>query len=417
MANQRSGYSAIIGSSTAIFWYGAFIFGFPGVMAPYWKNMFQVGQGALGHIMFFVLAAVGITMFLVGRWQEKVGIRAMITIGAVVCGLDFLMLAFISNLYMIYLWAFIMGSGSCFVYVPGLTTVQRWFPARRGLVTGIFNLMFGASAAIMSPVFGYLLAGLGYIPMIVVLAIAALVLGCAGAQFTDMPAVEEATPPSQDVSPEHPIFDEGRSLTAGRSVRTPSFWFLWTTWALQGAACVSMITLATAYGLSLGFKLESAVVILTAFNLANGVSRFVGGMLSDVVGRNKVMSVAFFAAAAAYFTLPHVSTLLLLAILAIIIGFAFGTLFAVSAPLIVDCFGILHFGSIFGLVATAYGFVSGPIGPSLTGYMLDLTNGNYMVVFCYLGTMSLISSFLIRFVVPPRVGRSGTARAYGGNRE
>ena len=113
MANQRSGYSAIIGSSTAIFWYGAFIFGFPGVMAPYWKNMFQVGQGALGHIMFFVLAAVGITMFLVGRWQEKVGIRAMITIGAVVCGLDFLMLAFISNLYMIYLWAFIMGSGSC----------------------------------------------------------------------------------------------------------------------------------------------------------------------------------------------------------------------------------------------------------------------------------------------------------------
>ena len=260
--------------------------------------------------------------------------------------------------------------------------------------------MFGASAAIMSPVFGYLLAGLGYIPMIVVLAIAALVLGCAGAQFTDMPAVEEATPPSQDVSPEHPIFDEGRSLTAGRSVRTPSFWFLWTTWALQGAACVSMITLATAYGLSLGFKLESAVVILTAFNLANGVSRFVGGMLSDVVGRNKVMSVAFFAAAAAYFTLPHVSTLLLLAILAIIIGFAFGTLFAVSAPLIVDCFGILHFGSIFGLVATAYGFVSGPIGPSLTGYMLDLTNGNYMVVFCYLGTMSLISSFLIRFVVP-----------------
>lgn len=415
MANQRSGYLAIIGSSAAIFWYGAFIFGFPGVMAPYWKNMFQVGQGALGHIMFAVLAAVGVTMFLVGRWQEKVGIRAMMTIGAVVCGLDFLMLAFVSNLYMIYLWAFVMGAGSCFVYVPGLTTVQRWFPAKRGLVTGIFNMVFGSSAAIMSPVFSYLLANLGYVPMIMVLAMAALLVGVVGSQFTDMPAGREAAAPAAARSSEHPVLDEGRSLTPGRTVRTASFWFLWTTMALQGAACISMITLGTAYGLALGFKLESAVLILTTFNLANGIGRFVGGMLSDVAGRNRVMSLAFFGCSAAYFTLPHVNTLLILAILAIVVGFAFGTLFSVSAPLIVDCFGILHFGSIFGLVATAYGFVSGPLGPSLTGYMLDLTAGNYTVVFSYLGTMSLISAVLIRFVRPARAAKTGPVSAYGVN--
>ena len=227
MANLRSGYSAVIGSSVAIFWQGAFIFGFPGVMAPYWKNMFHVGQGALGNIMFFVLAAVGILMFFVGHWQEKVGIRVMITIGAVLCGLDVLMLAFVSSLYMVYLWAFIMGAASCFVYVPSLTTVQRWFPARRGLVTGIVNMMFGVSAAILSPVFGHLLASLGYFSMTTILAGVALVIGVIGAQFTDLPAPPPMTHPSESASSKHSMLEGERALTVGQSVRTKSFWYLW----------------------------------------------------------------------------------------------------------------------------------------------------------------------------------------------
>ncbi|MDQ7781595.1 MAG: MFS transporter [Desulfomonilaceae bacterium] len=403
--NQRSGYLAVIGSSLAIFWPGAFIFGFPGVMAPYWKDMFQVGQGALGNIMFFVLAAVGTTMFFVGRRQEKVGIRVMITIGAVLCGLDVLMLAFVTNIFMIYVWAFVMGAASCFIYVPGLTTVQRWFPARRGLVTGIVNMMFALSAAILSPIFGYLLTGMGYVPMIVAMAITASAMGIAGAQWTDLPPRKERADPSDTASSIHDVLAGERALTVGQSVRTRSFWFLWVTWALQGAACISMVTLSTSYGLFRGFELESAVIILTAFNLASGVSRLVGGVLSDIMGRNSVMSLTFFAAAAAFYTLPHTSSLIPLAGLAIVIGFAFGTLFAVSAPLAVDCFGIVHFGAVFGMVFTAYGFVAGPIGPSLTGYLLDFTGGNYHAVFSYLGTCSLVSGVLIRYVRPPILTR------------
>jgi len=67
----------------------------------------------------------------------------------------------------------------------------------------------------------------------------------------------------------------------------------------------------------------------------------------------------------------------------------------VSAPLVTDCFGLAHFGAIFGLVFTAYGFVSGLIGPSLSGYLLDVTRGNFNVVFSYLGLFCLVSSLLI----------------------
>ena len=106
---NKRGTLAVIGSSIAIFWPGALVFSFPGVMGPYWQNMFRVGQGAIGNILFFVLAAAGTFMFIVGRWQKRFGIKRMITIGSVLLGLNGLNVAFASGFSMIYLWAFLMG--------------------------------------------------------------------------------------------------------------------------------------------------------------------------------------------------------------------------------------------------------------------------------------------------------------------
>jgi MFS transporter, OFA family, oxalate/formate antiporter len=399
MTDKKRGILAVAGSSLAIFWPGAFIFGFPGVMAPYWQTSLHVGLGAIGNILFFVLAAVGIFMFFVGRWQEKFGTRTMISIGAIICGLDAIFVGYASSLWMVYAWAFLVGMSSAFVYIPALTTVQRWFPMRRGLVSGVVNLMFGVSAAIMAPIFGYMFETVGYLRMNIYLGIIGLVVGLVAAQFTEVPEnstpVQPATPGAgPSTGPEH-------SLTVQQSLRTSSFWFLWLTWALQGAAGIAMVTLSTTFGLSRGFELESAIVILTAFNLTNGASRLITGYLSDIIGRTPAMSCAFFAAAAAYFSLPFIGGLTGLAISAAIIGFAFGALFAVSAPLAMDCFGVKHFGSIFGLVFTAYGFVAGFLGPSVSGYVLDATGGNFHAVFAYLGLFCLCSAFFIRFVVPP----------------
>jgi OFA family oxalate/formate antiporter-like MFS transporter len=98
----------------------------------------------------------------------------------------------------------------------------------------------------------------------------------------------------------------------------------------------------------------------------------------------------------------HLEGMWLWTALAAVIGFGFGTLFAVTAPLAGDCFGMAHFGAIFGLIFTAYGFLSGPPGPWLSGYILDLTQGNYTLVFSYLGLMYLASAGLILLVRPWR---------------
>lgn len=163
-----------------------------------------------------------------------------------------------------------------------------------------------------------------------------------------------------------------------------------------------MTVLATGYGLFLGFPLSSAILILTAFNLTNGMSRLISGILSDRFGRNQVMSLAFLAAGFAYFALPWADGLGACALLAAVVGFSFGTLFSVSAPLVADCFGLEHFGAIFGLTFAAYGFVAGPLGPTLSGYLLDVTGDNFFLVFLYLGIFCLLAGLFIRQVVPPQ---------------
>ena len=277
-------------------------------------------------------------------------------------------------------------------------------------------MVFGLAAAVMSPLFGMMLSAWGYQAMNLALAGLTMATGLLGAYLArPPPAWREAAaawrsptkteegqlPKGAESEGVRPKIVTGRSYTVRQSLQTRSFWMLWLTWTLAGAAGISMTILATGYGLSLGLPLSSAVLLLTAFNLTNGISRLASGILSDRYGRSLVMSLAFLASGLAYLALPQVERLLSCALLAAVVGFSFGTLFSVSAPLVADCFGLEHFGAIFGLAFAAYGFVAGPLGPTLSGYLLDVTGNDYTLVFSYLGLFFLLASACFRQVMPP----------------
>ena len=378
-------------------------------MAPIWQEMFHVGRAATGLTIFFMLAAVGAFMFLVGRWQERWGLRRMIVLGVIFTAFASLVVSQAGSIYLVYVWAFLNGMASSFVYVPALTLVQWCYPKRKGLVAGLVSMVFGISAAIMSPLFAEMLSAFGYQSMNLYLAVLTLSIGLLGAYFARAPqawenAASTRRAGSAAVKPAPQVITSSRSFSVMESLHTRSFWLLWITWTFAGAAGVSMTLLATEYGLFLGFSLPSAILILTAFNLTNGISRFISGIFSDRFGRNQVMSLAFFAAGVAYFVLPWADGLGACTLLAAIVGFSFGTLFSVSAPLVADCFGLEHFGAIFGLTFAAYGFVAGPLGPTLSGYLLDVTGDNFFLVFFYLGVFCLLASLCIRQVVSPQRG-------------
>ena len=395
MPAKRPRAFILIACACAIFWPGAFIFGLPGVLRQHWQQVFDAGGGAVGGTVFFILTGATCFMYLCGRFQEKYGPGRLTSIGAVMCGISSIWLSQAGNMIDVNIWAFSVGASSAFVYLPGLTVVQRWYPERRGLVAGFFNMAFGLSAAVMSPIFSILLSKWGYEAVTLAAGCAALTIGLAASALIRFPETDTLT-----WAPVAPFAPNGRSVK--EALKSREFWCLWFTWVFAGAAGASMLVLATGFGLARGLNLADAVVLLTAFNVTNGCGRLISGYFSDGIGRSRTMAMSFTGAGLAYLIMPHLVGLWLWAALAAVIGFAFGTLFAVSGPLAGDCFGMAHFGAIFGLIFTAYGFVSGPLGPWLSGHILDVTRGNYTLVFSYLGLMYLGAAGLILLVQPWR---------------
>ncbi len=390
--------AALIASCAAMFWIGTFVFGLPGVMAPYWQESFGVGRGAVSQMPLWVMLALGVFMYVSGKYQEIFGHARMAALGAVIMGLSTIMLGHYHSIAWVYFWAFTMGVASTFLYIPSLTVVQRWYPHRRGLVTGLVNLIFGLSASPMSPILNKMLSSMGPVTMTTILGVLALITGLIVAPFMRVP--EEQVSQTAGQSSQQTAL--GRSLTVAEALRTRNFWLMWSSWALAGGAGFAMVTLSTLFGLRMGLSMDQAVIILAAYGLMNGLSRIISGYLSDHIGRKATMCMAFFIGGCAYILMPHLNGIVLWAVMAACVAFAFGTLFAVSAAMATDCFGMKHFGVIFGLIFTAYGFFAGPLGPWLGGKILDLTQGNFTVVFSYLGVFYLMAAVLIMFVSPQK---------------
>ena len=387
------GLPALAASCLAIFWPGAFIFGFPGVMGRYWQQSLQVDRAAIGGTLFFVLAAAGIAMFLSGRLMHRFGPARLTAASACLCGLGVLLVGRADGIGMVYTYAFLVGASSAFIYLPALNVVQAWFPHRRGLVSGLVNMVFALSAAFMAPVFSIGMDRFGYRPTCLALGVVALLVGLAAAPYVRLPATPGDPAPGSGKRISLPAI----SFTARQAVRTRSFWFIWIVWILAGGAGIAMVTLAVPFGQAMELPMTSAVLILTAFNVTNGMGRLASGYLSDFLGRTRTIGLAFILAGAAYLLMAHLSGLGVWMVLAALVGFGFGTQFSVAAPLISDCFGLDHFADIFGLLFTGYGFLAGLAGPWFSGFLLDLYPGDFQLVFNCLGSFFLLSAVLIMF--------------------
>ena len=100
MKEREKAILSVFGS-LAIFWSGALTFGFPGVMTPLWQEMFHVGRAATGIAVFFMIDAMGIFMFLVGRWQETYGTRKILALGIVLNSFVSFIVARASAIYVV----------------------------------------------------------------------------------------------------------------------------------------------------------------------------------------------------------------------------------------------------------------------------------------------------------------------------
>ncbi len=368
----------------ALFFPGSFVFGFPGVMAGQWQMLFAANKTQIGRVMFFILAGTGFSMYLSGKLQERFAFNKIIFTGSLVCSLAMIFVGQATSMDHIYLWAFVEGFFTGFVYIPCMTFFQKLFFDKKGMVAGILNLTFGGSAALMSPVYTYLLVSKGYAFTSNMAAVLSILLGSWVCLLIKDP---------------NQTGFQGQAMMSTLTLRNilvlPSFWFLWLVWAFSGAAGVSLIVLTASFGKSLGYGVTQYVTILTCFNILNGIGRLLCGRLSDTLSKQKILMTVYMLAAAAYTIMAFSHSLYLISFLACFIGLAFGGLFTVSAPLVTEVFGLENFGKVFGLVFTAYGFVAGVLGPWLSGVILDATHSNFSAVFIMFALFYILAAIFV----------------------
>lgn len=371
---------SVIGCSMAIFWSGFLAFGYPGIMSTYWQQRYNVGAAETGTVVTYMLLALAVSMFFCGKIHIKIGMRKCVLIGTLFIAAAMFIQMTVQNIYGAYLWGFMTNIGCSFVYGPGLTTAQQWYPHRRGMASGVLNFVFGIAAAVMSPLWNNILETAGYAKMNVMLLICVLVTNAAAYMLISEPQIIGSAQTG------------GRDYTVTEALKTKAFWTIWLVWVFMGAAGISMISLSKSYAITLGL---SSVVVLTAFNLANGVGRIIAGVLSEIIGGELTGAIIFALAAAGYMILPFTGNSVIILVIAAFIGMAFGTLFTITSPLASGIFGLRNFGMIYGLIFTAYGFIGGIMGPAASGLVLDSTGGNYTIVFIYLAVCALIGAVLM----------------------
>lgn len=392
---ENYGYK-LFACGISIFWCGTIAFGYAGVVGLHWQEMFQVGSTETGLVVTFMLLALACCMFFSGKVHQMIGMAKCLIIAWVMFLIAFTILYFAKNMIMVYIWGFMSNTALSFVYGPGLATVQQAAPHKRGLVSGILNMIFGISAAIMSPIMNNVLINKGYQflnLMLVILITVTFIIAYLVLTIGDKMAAKEDHAVSGQTATKHVTHNV--DMTVGQALKSKAFWLIWLTWVFMGAAGISMTSLAKLYAVEIGL---SAVSLLTAFGMANGISRIFVGILSDKIEARYLSCIAFVLAGVGYIYLPHAGSLTVMSACAIAVGIGFGTLFTITGPLASGLFGLKNFGMIFGLIFTAYGFIGGLAGPAISGILLEKTGANYTIVFTYLGILALIASVLMAFV-------------------
>ncbi len=421
MSLTKKSWLAIISCAVATFNSGALFFGYPGIMTQYWGEKFQADSSQTGFIMTFACLGVGLLMLLSGSIHAKIGTRKCLIIGTVILLVCMVLANLATNIYQTYLWAFLCGAGNGFVYGPCVSTSQHWMPQRRGLAAGVVNLTFGLAGAIMSVVYDQLLTHIGYVAMNWVIIVMIVVLNCACLIFAELPSFSHLTKAQEQElealktasaaeTASGPALAK-RSFTVKEALCSKNFWVLWLAWLFMGAAGISMVSLAGTYAIAIGL---ARATVLTAFNVTNGVGRIVAGSVSDLIGRNATGLIALLLGGLGYLLLPAARNIVAVAILAALVGLAFGTLFTITAPLVSDLFGLEHYSMIFSLVFTAYGFLSGVLGPALSGYMLKSSGQNYGLVFRILAVFCVVGAICMFLARNGKKARAREAAESGG---
>lgn len=357
------------------------------------------------------LASFALFMILAGRWQDRVGPRKVATVGGFLLGLGYILAwlvdivapgdAIMGTIWLIVTYGIIGGAGIGFAYVSPIAALVKWFPDKKGAITGIAVAGFGAGALVFGYVEQHLLDfyNVPNTPMIgmpfLILGATYLTLVVLGAQVLRNPP--EGWLPLGYIPPRSIVTDKDLDISPRRMVMDSSFWLLWIMFVF--AATAGLMTLGNVKTAAILIDpLTNAIILVGAMSLLNALGRIVWGAVSDRLGRETTMALMFLVLGLSMFSFAAVSVpgavnWIVVMVISAVIGFSFGGNFALFPSVTVDLWGSKNFGKNYGVMFTAYG-IAGIVGGLVAGSFVSLT-GSYSLAFSTTGILSMIALSLV----------------------
>jgi OFA family oxalate/formate antiporter-like MFS transporter len=349
-------------------------------------------------ISIFVL---GFAAFFGGLWLNRKGPRIVALTGGALYGLGVFLASFSHSLSWLYFsYGLIGGVGLGFGYIVPVAVLVKWFPDRRGLITGIAVGGFGAGALITAPVATRLIQSVGVLNTFAYLGIAYLVVTIISGAFMQNPPdgwkPEGWSPTASQTSQR-----AGHDFVLSEALKTWQWYALWLLLFLNTCAGISVISQeAPIFQELTGVTAVVAGGMVGIASLGNAVGRVFWAWVSDLITRRATFAVMFILQILLFWFLPSITTVLLMTIITFVILMCYGGGFGTMPAFAADYFGPKNVGPIYGLMLTAWSFASA-VGPLFIARMRE-TVGSYRGALHVIAGVMVVSTLLPILVRPPR---------------
>jgi MFS transporter, OFA family, oxalate/formate antiporter len=355
------------------------------------------------------LVALGVGAIVGGIYLDRLGPRLVATIAGVLYGIGFIGAGLIQNLYGLYFtYGILSGLGMGLGYIVPLATLIKWFPDKRGMITGLAVAGFGGGAVVTTLIAPGLISAYGVYTTFIILGVAYLILVVGAAQFYRVAPVGY-TPPGWTPTATQTKQRSGHDYTLGESLRTWQWYVLWAMLFLNVTAGVMIISVAAPMTSEItGVDAATASSIVILISIMNGLGRLGWAWLSDLITRRWVFAAMFLIQFVLFFIMPGITSFVILAAMFMVVGLCYGGGFGTMPAFAADYFGPKFAGRIYGLMLSAWS-AGGVLGPILIAQIRDNT-GKYSSALTIVAVVMLLSTILPFIARPPR-GKPAEATA------
>ena len=337
-----------------------------------------------------------------GYLVDRYGPRLVVLAGGILCGIAWTMNAYADSLTFLYVAAAIGGVGAGAVYGTCVGNALKWFPDRRGLAAGLTAAGFGAGSALTIIPISTMIKSSGYEQTF-------LYFGVGQGIIVVVLSLLLAAPKPGQVPPSTKVLQTRRQFRPMEVLRTPVFWVMYLMFVLVGAgglmATAQLAPIAKDFKIAeipvslVGITLPALTFALAIDRILNGLTRPFFGWVSDNIGREKTMLIAFGLEAAGIWALSiYGRDPVIFVILTGLVFFAWGEIYSLFPSTSADTYGTEYATANAGLLYTAKGTAS--LLVPLSSVLVAAT-GTWHAVFVVAALMNAVAALMAWFVLKP----------------